>query len=108
MATLFSLANKTFHAGAILSNRQVTLPVGVVAFTYTVTIGDPTVDPPTDENATAWVECNDNGVWREISRFVATCSSASTGRVELRGSGLRVSASCGQTTLVSLTVETSA
>jgi hypothetical protein len=108
MATLLAITNRTFPAGSIVANQSVTLPAGVVAFTYTITIGDPALDPPTPENATAWIDYFDGVVWRELSRYVAGCSGISTGRVDLRGSRLRLSASCSQTTTASLSVETSA
>lgn len=107
MATLFAISSQPVPAGFTITNQTITPPPGTAAITYDVTVGD--LATPAAQDVDAWVEYNDgSGTWREISRFHAGASSRSIGRVPMRGTALRLSATCGQATIISVFAETSA
>jgi len=107
MAILYQLSNVTVSKGHVLTNQDVTPPAGTVAITYDLTVGDSS-NLTALEDFDAWVEYNDGtGTWREISRFHAGIGCESVGRVPMRGTALRLSASCGTRTTVSLLAQTS-
>lgn len=118
MAVLFSINNKAVPVGAVITNRAITAPAGVVAVTYTITVGTPpaltgeinadgipTSEPAAPEDLTIWVEWQDGKIWRELSRFTTDTFASSTAVVTLQGRTMRVSATCGIATTVSLAVE---
>lgn len=106
MASLFSLNNKAIPIGKILTNHVIIFPVGVVALGYTVTVGvlpvDPTQAPP--EDLTVWVDYQDAAGWHEASRFTTSSYAVSTGVLANQGTSMRISATCGIATVVSLSL----
>jgi len=107
MAVLYNIQNANVNKGPVVTNQDITPPPGTVAITYDVTVGDVTNLTAT-EDFDAWVEYNDGtGTWREISRFHAGTGCESVGRVPMRGTALRLSATCGSRTTISLLAQTS-
>jgi hypothetical protein len=107
MAVLYNIPATTVAKGPVLTNQDVTPPLGTPAISYDVTVGDITNLIAT-EDFDAWVEYDDGtGVWREISRFHAGTGCESVGRVAVRGVAMRLSASCNQRTAVSVLAQTS-
>jgi hypothetical protein len=107
MAVLFDFQNAQIEPGFTIDAQPLTVPAGTVAITYAVSVGN--LNNPQDEDFSAWVEAREStGTWREISRFRATGSSESTGRIPVRGRPLRLSAACSIRTRLTLLAETSA
>lgn len=95
MANLLTITRRSIKAGATFPPTLVpaNLLVGLDTVTFTVTVDDPTVDPPTDAKVMITVEASEDAgiTWRTISSSWGGTSGVMTATIPVRNRPLRIS-----------------